>query len=643
MKLSDLLSEERIAIQCHNIPDADALASGFGLYRFFEANNKSPRFFYGGPPISKPNLTGMIEALRIPVEHAPDLKEWDGLLITVDCQHGAGNVARVSAPRVAVIDHHIQEGDLPALCDLRPWLGSCATLVWNLLLEESFPIDIRLSTALQYGLFTDTNSFSEVKHPLDRDMWETLVTDTRILKKLKLSNLSLPDLTLTSNALNHIAADAEDRFALISAPPCDPNLLGFISDLSMQVDTVDMVVAYSTSPTGDVKYSVRTSTREVKASELAAWLAEGIGSGGGHREKAGGYIAGGKYKDRFGDKAVSAYVTERIRDYLASCVIIDCADPASLPGGSDLAEMRTYRKLPTRLGFVPCRKLFSGQCELQLRMLEGDMDIQADEDTVLMIGILGEVYPIEQRKFMESYQVTAEAFTPDLHYAPTALNKNTGTRLSLLDFAETCLSLSTGTVSAMRLHRRVKVFTRWDSENYFSGNPGDWIVARSPDDFYVVTADVFGKIYALDYTGVDVARQAGAQRVLKNDTPVAVIFAESDGILETPEGAVRYAKGDALLTDEAGSWPVRRALFDETYEPLAGTQAGKDGPYCKRDIPVWGLRIEETFAVELSGQQGVLQGCAGDWLLQYGPDNYGVVAASIFEKTYSQHSQQGNP
>ena len=91
MRLGDL-TDERIAIQCHNNPDADALASGFGLWRFFADAGRDVKFFYRGSAVSKPNLLGMIEELGIPVKHAPDMEKWDGLLITTDCQHGAGNV-----------------------------------------------------------------------------------------------------------------------------------------------------------------------------------------------------------------------------------------------------------------------------------------------------------------------------------------------------------------------------------------------------------------------------------------------------------------------------------------------------------------------------------------------------------------------
>lgn len=38
MKLSDLLQFDNIIVQCHDNPDADALASGFGVYEYLRMN-----------------------------------------------------------------------------------------------------------------------------------------------------------------------------------------------------------------------------------------------------------------------------------------------------------------------------------------------------------------------------------------------------------------------------------------------------------------------------------------------------------------------------------------------------------------------------------------------------------------------------
>lgn len=78
MKLHELLSLSPVAIQCHNVPDEDALASGFVLFRYFERAGKNPLFFYAGPTMTKSHLRGMVSALSIPVQHRPDMGSGGG-------------------------------------------------------------------------------------------------------------------------------------------------------------------------------------------------------------------------------------------------------------------------------------------------------------------------------------------------------------------------------------------------------------------------------------------------------------------------------------------------------------------------------------------------------------------------------------
>ena len=48
LKLSQLLQFDNIIIQCHNNPDADALASGFAVFKYLKTNGKNVKFVYGG-------------------------------------------------------------------------------------------------------------------------------------------------------------------------------------------------------------------------------------------------------------------------------------------------------------------------------------------------------------------------------------------------------------------------------------------------------------------------------------------------------------------------------------------------------------------------------------------------------------------
>ena len=100
LTLNALTSYDDIIIQCHDNPDADALASGMALHRYLTARGKHPRFIYGGRnEVSKSNLLLMIEHLQIPVTHvsrlAPGYKP--ELLVTVDCGISAAGVVEYAA------------------------------------------------------------------------------------------------------------------------------------------------------------------------------------------------------------------------------------------------------------------------------------------------------------------------------------------------------------------------------------------------------------------------------------------------------------------------------------------------------------------------------------------------------------------
>lgn len=57
MKLSDLTKFTKITIQCHDNPDPDAIASGWGLTKYFESQGCQTRFLYSGRfKIPKQNL-----------------------------------------------------------------------------------------------------------------------------------------------------------------------------------------------------------------------------------------------------------------------------------------------------------------------------------------------------------------------------------------------------------------------------------------------------------------------------------------------------------------------------------------------------------------------------------------------------------
>ena len=62
--------------------------------------------------------------------------------------------------------------------------------------------------------------------------------------------------------------------------------------------------------------SIRSCDNKILANELAAFLCEGIGSGGGHAQKAGGRISIKKYEDRYGEEDFQEFVIRKLNEYI---------------------------------------------------------------------------------------------------------------------------------------------------------------------------------------------------------------------------------------------------------------------------------------------------------------------------------------
>lgn len=500
MRLNDLLKFDDIVIQCHDNPDADALSSGYALYRYFENREKKARFIYRGRnKITKSNLLIMVDQLKIPVEYKPDFDDVCELLVTVDCQYGQKNVTRTEAQTIAVIDHHQVTEDLPPLSEVRSNMGCCATIVWDMIREEGMSIDndILLSTALYYGLYTDTNKLSEVSHPLDKDMRDMLVINKSIITLMCNSSISLNELKITGKAIFDYEYNIEHKYLLIKADWCDPNILGVISDFSLETVDVDICIAYYVSPV-EVKFSVRSCNKEVHANELAAFLAEGIGGGGGHILKAGGTIrpeklpalSGADEKDV--DGIISREFKSRLEEYYSTYKVMYSKDTLL-----DTSDMKTYEKRQQKLGCVELTAVFPEDTLIEIRTLEGDINTRIGKDTFLMIGLEGEVYPITRAKLESSYELTGEPFDREFEYDPSITNVLTGEKKIVTKHAKTVLSKGGVRIFSRPLNEHVKLFTEWDEEKYYLGNPGDYIAVREddPHDIYVINHRLFDQLY----------------------------------------------------------------------------------------------------------------------------------------------------
>ncbi len=501
LTLSSLTSYNDIVIQCHDNPDADALASGMALYRYLTGHGKKPRFIYGGrSPITKSNLLLMVEHLNIPVTYVPkaDPDFAAELLVTIDCQYGESNVTRFPAENIAVIDHHQVSGELPEMSEVRSNYGSCSTLMYELLCNEGIDIneDEDLATALYYGLMTDTGGFAEISHPADKDLRDIAKFRLSDIILFKNSNISREELKIAGDALKHARFNEENAYSTVEAKPCDPNILGLISDMLLEVDSLDTCLVYSMLPFG-VKISVRSCVKETKASELAAYITEGFGGGGGHLVKAGGILkkdlithAGIPYTN----DAIADLIDGRMKKYFEESEIIYAGQHTE-----DISALTYYRKKDLELGYVEASDLASDETVITIRTLEGDVDIAINPDLVIMLGIDGEIYPTSRKKFLTNNIPNDDKYIFPGEYEPVVVDIASGDRIRLLPHAHSCRSLGGAGIYARELDHRVKVFTSWDPEKYYLGTRGDFLVVRAddPSDVYIVEKSVFERSYEL--------------------------------------------------------------------------------------------------------------------------------------------------
>ncbi len=492
MILTNLDRFNEIVIQLHDNPDADAVGAGYAIYCYFKEKNKNVSLVYAGRNvISKSNMKLLVSELDIPLQYVQELS-CPELLITVDCQYGEGNVQKFEAQNVAIIDHHSTGRQSDDMAEIRSNIVSCSSICFSMLKDVGFDVlsNLKISTALYYGLYMDSNQLSEIRHPVDRDMVDFLPFDKLLLNRLKYANFSISELETAGIAITNNNYIEDRRVAIVCSEPCDPNILGVIGDFVIQVDSIDVCVIYNKCQ-GGYKLSIRSCTLEVGANELAAFLTNDIGNGGGHVTKAGGFISENKFFDKFGTINIEEYFKAKMDEYYDGYDVVNYSDVCNITG------LDRFIKIPHTYGYVISTDVFASGTECKIRTLEGDVLITAKDDIYIMIGFSGEAYPLEKKVFETKYKAINKPFTKKFEYAPSVIDVARGKSLNLMPYAKQCNSTVDAVISARPLDKFTKVFTQWDYEGYMVGNKGDMLCYSGSDskDVYVIKKEIFEASY----------------------------------------------------------------------------------------------------------------------------------------------------
>ncbi len=291
LQLVELLRGHKNYIQTHNYPDPDAVASAFGLQYFLKQHGVEATICYEGT-VEKLSTRKMFEVFQIDVLEASqiqDMTEQD-YIVAVDSQKYNANLTDLVGDEVACIDHHptfiecsYQYGDIRKA-------GACSTLIAQYFYQTRTPMDATVAAALAYGIKVDTADFIRGVTELDLDMFAYVYkqADVDKIKIMYHDVLELDDLKAYGAAIDNIYIDDGVGFAWIPLD-CPDALIAIISDFILSLNVVDISIVYAVRRDG-IKFSVRSEHGDIDAGKMVANVLKDYGSGGGHREMAGGFI-----------------------------------------------------------------------------------------------------------------------------------------------------------------------------------------------------------------------------------------------------------------------------------------------------------------------------------------------------------------
>ena len=495
---SILSGYDKVYIQTHNFPDADAIASACGLKRLIDSFQQPAEIIFFGNNTFKPNIDNMVNRYRIKMTVIGEGFEIgpNELLFVVDGQYGAGNVIRVEAKNIAVIDHHHEEKSINLLYqDVQPKIGACTTIIYHLLKQYDVQIDTSLATILYFGILMDTDTFTGKMTTLDNEAKTDLesIYDKKAIDYLRLSSMSFDDLKIYANGI--LKTERYNQIVFSCIDECDDNLLGHISDLFSEIDGVDIVVVYSPRGNG-YKLSIRSYHDYITAEEITRELTDGFGSGGGHTNKAGGYIFKERYDKSYPKVSFGLYIRSKTIDYCREVRLLVTGkdDPFALFGHDKFFRAK---KKQIYLRYLCLHDYFADEI-VTIKTLEGI--VTAAKDDKVIIGVKNEVWPISSELFLQKYQTVHDNkinCLSDSQIDEYGISLQSDSKIlritknNITDF-NVCLTSDGAEVYALKLNEIVKVRSSWGD---FLAKKGDYLLINNMNDYYICDQEIFELTY----------------------------------------------------------------------------------------------------------------------------------------------------
>lgn len=406
MNLENLSQYKAVYIQPHNFPDADAIASAYGVYELLENLGINSKIICATPRDKslKPNLDKMLRNIESDITFSvptiPEDKE-DFALVIVDVQYGNSNLTEIDAKYIYCIDHHEDSlNEVYIESDIRPNIGSSSTIVTEYYRKYNLIPSTIAATLLSFGIYQDTGSLSEKTTNLDTEckMWLNDKVDTVLYNDLIHSAFTFDDMKLFAKALEGI--HQYRNIAFLRMDSSDDNMLGNASDIVSEISDVDIVIAYSERKFG-WKLSVRSYNKIISAVDVIEYITEHfVAKGGGHANKSGGFIPLEEFTRKFPNISFDPWLKSEIIFYTNKWGVAPQLTTDTIVDSNILEKCITATKKQ-----LPIRYIDLGSIEdeyIGISTLTGGVKFNTNTHNII-IGIKGDVYPIGKDTFDKYY------------------------------------------------------------------------------------------------------------------------------------------------------------------------------------------------------------------------------------------------
>lgn len=281
-------------IAMQDYPDPDAIASAAALRDLANAMAGVQCFIAHGGGLWRAENRAMAKYLDLNLHDAArvDAERFD-LVAMVDTQPGTGNNSFPDSivPNI-VIDHHpIRRATRSAgFTDVRSRYGATSTILYEYLVETGLPIDVRVATALLYGIRSDTSDLGREATQADIRAVLALypLANKREMSRIETARVPSTYFQMLAEALTNAQTYGKCIVTGLKQT-AQADMIGEVADVLLRNEGTVWTMCYGFCD-GKMLLSIRTSDVTTDAGAVARRVVGRKGTGGGHNTMAGGQI-----------------------------------------------------------------------------------------------------------------------------------------------------------------------------------------------------------------------------------------------------------------------------------------------------------------------------------------------------------------